>query len=404
MATTSSSCAEGDNAGRISVGLSLSGGGSRAIAFHLGCLRALHSLGVLSKVGVLSTISGGSVIGAYYAYTPQKTFEEFESDIQRFLQEGFQSAISLELLKPHNLVPSLASFVVAQAQEVAARVSNGRFRPVLPRFLSRTDMFRKVLTRKLFPGRTLSSTRRQNLDVVIGACELRLGEAFRFGNRCSGSWRLGTMVNGDVPVAFAVAASAAYPIFLPAFDRRWKFCLNGVETEKRVVLTDGGIYDNLGVQTLEPGRDSRFSLHNFPCENLVVCNAGLGQESGDAIPMGFLSRVQRSFEIIHRRVQDSTMKRLHHLKSSGLIRGFAMPYLGQQDAALPVKIEALIPREDVVEYPTDFAAMPTEWIEKLSGRGEQLTRALVKEYLSYLLEENTGANKSPEATPGISMQ
>ena len=65
---------------------------------------------------------------------------------------------------------------------------------------------------------------------------------------------------------------------------------------------------------------------------------------------------------------------------------------------------ALFPREDVVEYPTDFAAMPTEWIEKLSGRGEQLTRALVKEYLSYLLEENTGANKSPEATPGISMQ
>ena len=44
------------------IGLSLSGGGSRAIAFHLGCMRALHDLGVLNKVDVLSTVSGLSLI------------------------------------------------------------------------------------------------------------------------------------------------------------------------------------------------------------------------------------------------------------------------------------------------------------------------------------------------------
>ena len=54
------------------IGLALSGGGSRAMAFHLGCLRALNDLGLLERVGVLSTISGGSLIGAYYAYTPHK--------------------------------------------------------------------------------------------------------------------------------------------------------------------------------------------------------------------------------------------------------------------------------------------------------------------------------------------
>ena len=79
------------------------------------------------------------------------------------------------------------------------------------------------------------------------------------------------------------------------------------------------------------------------------------------------------------------MNRLHHLKSSGMIEGFAMPYLGQQDAALPMKIDNLIPRKEVVEYPTDFAAMRAEDIRKLSGRGDQLTRALVKEYLPHLL-------------------
>lgn len=49
------------------IGLSLSGGGSRAIAFHFGCLQALHDLGILDDVRVLSTVSGGSVVGALLA-------------------------------------------------------------------------------------------------------------------------------------------------------------------------------------------------------------------------------------------------------------------------------------------------------------------------------------------------
>jgi predicted acylesterase/phospholipase RssA len=48
------------------IALALSGGGSRAIAFHLGCLRALHDRGVLDKVRVISSVSGGSVIAAAY--------------------------------------------------------------------------------------------------------------------------------------------------------------------------------------------------------------------------------------------------------------------------------------------------------------------------------------------------
>jgi len=39
------------------IALALSGGGSRAIAFHLGCLRALNERGVLQKVSVISAVS-----------------------------------------------------------------------------------------------------------------------------------------------------------------------------------------------------------------------------------------------------------------------------------------------------------------------------------------------------------
>ena len=62
------------------VGLALSGGGSRAIAFHLGCLRALHDLDLLNRVQVISSVSGGSVISAMYAYSSD-SFQVFDARV-----------------------------------------------------------------------------------------------------------------------------------------------------------------------------------------------------------------------------------------------------------------------------------------------------------------------------------
>jgi NTE family protein len=61
------------------------------------------------------------------------------------------------------------------------------------------------------------------------------------------------------------------------------------------------------------------------------------------------------------------------------------PYLGQMDRQLPNPMENLVRREEVHAYPTDFSAMPNEWIDRLSLRGEQLTLCLARAYLSELL-------------------
>lgn len=353
------------------------------MAFHLGCLRALNDVQLLGRVGVLSTISGGSVIGAYYAYTPTKSFAEFEADIRAFLGRGFQRSIAIELVKPWNLLRSLANFAATQMAESFALLT-GKETGIVRAF-SRTDLFRHVLNRDVYGGADLRSARRNGLQVVIGACELRYGTAFRFGNDTSGDWRRGCIIGNDLDVAFAVAASAAYPIFLPALDRAWTFSKDGIETRHRVCLTDGGVYDNLGIQVLEPNRDAAVSLHSFPCEYLIACNAGQGQEAGIEVPLGFYRRVSRSFGIVHRRVQDSLMSRLHSLKSSGAIKGFILPYLGQIDERLPWKPSVLVPRAEAIGYPTDFGAMSNEWIDRLSGRGEQLTRCLLAQYLPELV-------------------
>ena len=48
------------------VGLALSGGGFRASLFHIGVLARLAECNMLRRVEVLSCVSGGSILGAYY--------------------------------------------------------------------------------------------------------------------------------------------------------------------------------------------------------------------------------------------------------------------------------------------------------------------------------------------------
>jgi NTE family protein len=174
-------------------------------------------------------------------------------------------------------------------------------------------------------------------------------------------------------------------LLLPTLDREWKFKKNGVEKFHVIQLTDGGIYDNLGVQVLEPRRDASISIHTFSCDYLIVCNAGHGQPPSTAVPARLLPRLSTSFSVVHRRVQDAAMHRLYHLREANIIKGFALPYLGLLDESLPWKPSPLVPRGAVIGYPTDFAAMTHQWIDTLSNRGEQLTRTLVSHHLPQLL-------------------
>jgi NTE family protein len=82
----------------------------------------------------------------------------------------------------------------------------------------------------------------------------------------------------------------------------------------------------------------------------------------------------------HRRTQSMTQNLLHRMKESGEIEGFLLPYLGQRDSALPVRPAELVTRDMVLDCPTNFNPMSKVNIDKLSKRGEQLTRCLVEAY------------------------
>ncbi len=379
-----------------SIGLALSGGGSRAIAFHLGCLRALNDRGILPNVRVMSSVSGGSVIAAMYAYSDEG-FDQFDARVTAVLRSGLVWTITRQALFSANLPQSLltlaTSGVTALVCDLARsliglvnmtgldlRADRQWLHAPLRRFSSRTVAFEQVLGENLFASTTMSQVARPGLGIVINATELRTQTAFRFGSQSSGSWRFGRIAHNDLTVAKAVAASAAYPVLLPALDERLIFERHGATRPARVILTDGGVYDNLGVTCLEPGRSPDISTNVSPVDYIICCDAGHGQPAGTIRPYWWRTRMQQSFETTHRRVQTAAYARLHNHVETGQLAGFVMPYLGQQDDRLPFRPPDLVPREQVVTYPTDFSAMSDKTINILSLRGEQLTRLLVARY------------------------
>jgi len=260
----------------------------------------------------------------------------------------------------------------------------GASTPPLRRWVSLTDSFADVLQREVCGERQIDAPRRPGLEVVINACELQTGSAFRFGSRESGCWRVGKLAENDVSLAMAVAASAAYPLLLPTFDRSWRFeQRDGSTREQRVLLTDGGVFENLGTSCLEPGRSRDFSYNVFPVDYIIACDAGRGLLDPVAT-YGWLPRVQRSFDTTFRKLQDGARGRLHAISGSGDLEGFIMPYLGQQDRSVPGAPCDLVPREQVADYPTDFRAMSPGALANLTRRGEQLTLALLDAHLPEL--------------------
>jgi NTE family protein len=387
------------------IALALSGGGSRAIAFHLGCLRALHDRGVLDKVRVISSVSGGSVIAAAYAYW-SGSFEEFDKRVVNLLRRGFQRRIAIAALTSRVapriaftlmisggtallltilrwLISCAGSIFGFQTNDLESRLLHLADR--LPQLGSLTTAFEYVLSQDLFGTTSVKDVVRPELDVIINACDLRTGTAFRFTNRDSGGWRYGRIdEERPVSLAKAVAASAAYPLILPPLPEEFTFVRRGKRAKEAVVLTDGGVFDNLGVAAIEPGRSAEVSLNVYQPTHIICLNASAGQLDGADRPMWWPSRVKRSFATVHRKAQDAAYGRLHRYLESGELAGFVMVYLGQDDDRLPVRPANLVPRNAVRGYPTNFAPMSDKNISLLSTRGEQLARLLLDHYAAGL--------------------
>ncbi len=105
--------------------------------------------------------------------------------------------------------------------------------------------------------------------------------------------------------------------------------------------------------------------------------------------------MEAAFGSVFSRAQNAAMGRLFDLKAAGAIAGFAIPYIDQADERLAFPPDDLVPRTAVADYPTNFDAMPADWIDRLSKRGEQVTLAILREHLPQLLPAHWRAPARP---------
>lgn len=373
------------------------------MAFHLGCFRALQDRGILEKVKVISTVSGGSVIGACYAYWPT-SFPQFDQKMTLLLKEGIQKHIAREVFLSSQFfrilatlcckgVPSVLAAFVIFGLSIARRylgVPTAALETLLadlcnriPVWSSFTTAFESALRKNVLGSLRMTDIAKPDLEVVINTCELRTGTAFRFGSRRSGGWRFG-VVKGQSPfVAKAVVASAAFPILLPPLMETFEFVRKGRTVSDTVTLTDGGVFENLGVAVLEPGRSNDITV-TYHATHIISLNAGAGQLDSREQFFWWGGRVARAFGAVHRKAQDALYQRLHKFVETGELRGFGMVYLGQQDDRLPSRPADLVRREQVYNYPTDFAPISELNLKLLTKRGEQLTHIIIDRYLPEL--------------------
>ena len=222
--------------------LCLSGGGFRAALFHLGALRRLNELGILSQIDRISSVSGGSIISAHLSErvrpwpTPGAVFQFWEEGVSKpfrhFCSENIRNA------------------------------------PLVAGYLKPWKWFSKTVMGEMLAKEYEMVTKRLLVELpdrpkfTFCATDLTFGVNWIFQKNVVGDYQAGYVATPPTwKVAHAVAASSCFPpIFKPipiGLDaEEFKQKGNGLaktredyeDCIKGIRLTDGGNYDNMGLE------------------------------------------------------------------------------------------------------------------------------------------------------------
>jgi NTE family protein len=215
--------------------LCLSGGGYRAMLFHAGVVWRLVDTGFLPKLDRVSSVSGGSITAGVLALTWGDLKLDQEGAVGRYVQS-----------------------VVAPLRELAGHTID--LSSVLTGLAPRRSIGEGVAAayrKRLFGQRTLQQLP-ERPHFIFNATNVDSGALWRFSKPYMADYRVGRIVDPQVEVAVAVAASSAFPPFLSPHivdleGVTWITDegndLTGPEHRDEAVLSDGGVYDNLGLET-----------------------------------------------------------------------------------------------------------------------------------------------------------
>lgn len=289
--------APGPEAGSLTgTGLCLSGGGYRAMLFHCGTLLRLHETGKLFEIDRISSVSGGSIMAAKLAL-------EWEPIAAQ--------PTSIATLQELVIDPILA--MASTTIDVWAGISG-----VLLPGRTISQGVSKAYDKHLYRGARLSDLPAAP-HFTLCATNLQTTGLLRFNRFGITDWHIGNVVRPELPLAQAVTASSAFPPFLapcridaPASSNK---PLDGADLAEepyitRIVAADGGVYDNLGLETLWKR-----------CETILVSDAGAKISPKPKPHTDWLLGTKRAADIIDDQVRNLRKRTLINAYSAHQRKG-----------------------------------------------------------------------------------
>lgn len=231
---------------RAGTGLALSGGGFRASLFGLGSLWRLNELGWLKSLRRVTSVSGGSLTAGVLA--------------ARWRELDFDDA---------GRARNFSDIVVERLRQFCSTTLDWKaiLCGLIP-FASAAGVARSAYERRLLRLSDGQVTKLEDLppagtgpDFIFYATCMQTGSSFRFSRDGLYDWKLGRLSRVDITLGTALAASAAFPPLLSPLRLRtdpakWigqeniPDLADATRIRKRLLLSDGGIYDNMGIEAL----------------------------------------------------------------------------------------------------------------------------------------------------------
>ena len=328
--------------------LCLSGGGYRAMIFHVGVLWRLNELGYLPRLDRISSVSGGSITAGVLALNWSRLGLDERGVAQNFVEQ---------LVSP---IRRLAGHTVDTGAVLAGMA--------LP-FLSISDGVAKAYRKHLFGDATLQDLPDQP-RFVINATNLESSSLLRFSKRYLADYRVGRVDHPRVSLAVAVAASSAFPpILSPSTldlgDQSWHTDPGNTLTtdgfRRSIRLTDGGVYDNLGLETAWKS-----------CKTIIVSDGGGGPVEAEEDPLPDWPRqMLRVLFILDGQVRSlrkrQVVRAFRSNERSGVYLGIRSD-LNRYPLADPLTVDRAM-AERLAATPTRLASMPPQLQEELINWG-----------------------------------
>jgi NTE family protein len=222
---------------RQNLGIALSGGGYRATLFGLGSLWRLNDAGLLGRLDRVTSVSGGSILAGVLAHR--------------------WSALAFEGGRASNFVQLVADPVRAfcsRGIDIEAGVLG-----LLTPFRTAGDFLAERYREDLFGDTTLKDlpVAGDNPRFIFYATNMQTGRSFRFRQDMIADYMLGISRSTQVDLAggrrLQRLPALFSPVVLQTDPDSWSEGrpLPALESlRRRIVLADGGIYDNMGLESL----------------------------------------------------------------------------------------------------------------------------------------------------------